>query len=537
MPTLLCVPIMVSDAATALADAESARHAGADLVEFRVDAYVEATLEYGGDALRASLDLVAECALPSIVTCRPSWEGGHYEGSDAGRVELIEGLVASDRGPAYVDIELAAFSRTPDLAERLRSARSGANSHARLIVSIHDFAGRPADLTRRVIALEALGLADVAKIAFRARSLRDSLELFEIARDGQRPTIALGMGEFGLMSRILAPQCGAFLTFAALRDESATAPGQPTLTTLLSTYRIRSITRKTLVYGIIGWPVGHSISPLVHNAGFEAVDHAGVYVPLPIAADGDTAATYASFKATLLSLVNDTHLNFAGASVTLPHKEHLVALAREQRWVLDELSAACGAANTLWRDANGTWHVSNTDAPAAVDPLARALGTLADSQVIVLGAGGAARALAFELSRRGASVLIVNRSTEPAAALVRAMHEAGHDRARAVELEAVTRADAIINCTPVGMAGGPAPGDSPIAPEDLNRIGGLRIVQDTVYTPIGTSLLKEAERCGIRTIDGVEMFVGQAAAQFTRWTGRPAPTGLFERVAREALAR
>lgn len=324
--TLVCVPILVESPEAALADARAARDGGADLVEFRVDTYFTGEGFDGGEgepeALRQIgqvLRLVAESALPCIVTCRPVLEGGHYEGPDSARIALFErlGSASVDPGkgefpPRYIDVELATYARSENIKQKINLAvdhpaqvRDVATS---LILSAHDFNSRPPDLIRQLERMYSEPACRVVKFAYRARSLRDNLELLDILADNQagvgggKPIIALAMGPFGLMSRVLAPKFGAFLTFASLRRSSGTAPGQPVLTELLDLYRFRSIGSATGVYGVVGWPVEHSLSPHVHNAGFEAIGHDGVYLPLPIPPE------YEHFKATVLAMIDHPHL-------------------------------------------------------------------------------------------------------------------------------------------------------------------------------------------------------------------------------------
>jgi 3-dehydroquinate dehydratase/shikimate dehydrogenase len=368
--------------------------------------------------------------------------------------------------------------------------------------------------------------------------LRDNLELFELVRDGDRPTIALGMGEFGTMSRVLAPRFGGFLTFASLRDAAATAPGQPTLDELLNVYRFRSIGRATKVYGIMGWPVGHSLSPLVHNGGFGEVGHDGVYVPMPI------AEGWEPFKATLGALLDAEWLGFAGASVTLPHKEHLVRFAREDRtraWRIDALAKRIGAANTLVVGGDGECRVLNTDARGVIEPLAAVLGgadALRGVRVSLLGAGGAARAAAVALVEAGADVSVSSRTFERAETLagdVRGASIEGHGASGKIEAgewgeRCPEGAQVVVNCTPVGMAGGPADGASPLDETHLARCEGGCVVFDTVYTPRETPLLALARARGLRTIEGVEMFIAQAVGQFEAWTANRAPIERFRAV-------
>ncbi len=566
MPTLVCVPITVEDLDQALADAAYARTLGADLVEFRVDGFFSggagALASGEGDETRRIIKLVAQSPLPCILTCRSAAEGGLYDGDETDRVSLYERLGTAtglnEHPPRFLDIEHAAFSRSANIRQKINLAtdhparrREFAPS---LILSAHDFDQRPGDLTRRVLAMHAEAAAQVTKIAFRARSLRDNLELFEMLREAPKPMIALAMGEFGLMSRVLAGKFGAFLTFASLKKASATAPGQPTIGELLRLYRFRSISRGTRVYGVVGSPVSHSVSPLVHNAAFEAMDHDGVYLPLPIppASTGNADDTYLHFKATLGALVDDPLLDFHGASVTLPHKEGLVRFAVERGWAIDPAAAAVGAGNTLVIEraagrVTGAC-VGNSDIAAAISPIVEVMGSLAGVPVAVVGAGGVARGVVYGLVAAGAHVTVYNRDEARAqrlAAEIDQVFAAGGDSgvgtvvAAAADTLPTSNAHVFVNCTPIGMKGGPDPSGSPIPVEAIAIAGNCPaspLVLDTVYNPIQTPLLRHARDAGWRTIDGVEMFVRQALVQSKGWTGRWAPRGLFDRLVREALA-
>lgn len=548
--TLLCVPILTHDAEAALRDAVLAKAAGADLVEFRIDEMFSGSGDEAEE--KAVLRLVAESPLPCIVTCRPTWEGGQYDGDDAARVALLERLGTAfgpgEHPPRFIDIELATFERSANLRQKVKLAvdhpEQVRDLKTSLILSAHDFSGRPADLSRRILKMRAEPAAAVHKIAYRARSLRDNLELFDLLAGRDRPTIALGMGEFGLLSRVLAPKFGGFLTFASLRDSTVTAPGQPRISELVDLYRFRSIGPATRVYGVVGWPVGHSLSPHVHNAGFTALGIDAVYLPLPIAAaEGDADAPFESLKATLGELVDHRRLDLCGCSVTIPHKEGVLRLARESGWEIDPLATAIGAANTLTleRGPDGSpslARVMNTDAAAARDALAAAVGELAGKRVAVIGAGGAARAVAAGLLGAGASVVVASRRRARADAMAAALStnlDAGQ-RLVTAELAGLPSlgCEAVVNCTPAGMAGGPAPDESPVPEGHLK--GECRVVMDTVYSPLETPLLRVARAAGCTVVDGLGMFVRQAEAQFLIWTGERPPVGLFERVARRELA-
>jgi 3-dehydroquinate dehydratase/shikimate dehydrogenase len=566
---------MVEDVDAAMRDAALAKAGGADLVEFRVDHIFHGS--GGGVIPEAGEDssnppsgggkafdtfgaaqckrLCTESPLPCIITCRSAAESGGvggYDGDDASRVSLYEhlGTLASPQHPPrYLDIEFATYSRSANLRQKVNlsvdfPARSRDLAPG-LILSAHDFNGRPANLTRTVASMDAEPAAAVNKIAFRARSLRDNLELFDLLRHARRPTIALAIGEFGLMSRVLAPKFGGFLTFAALRDQTTTAPGQPTLAELTEKYRFRSINPKTKVYGVIGWPLGHSLSPKVHNAGFELRGHDGVYLPLPIPEEWE------HFKATLGALLDDTHLDFRGASVTLPHKEHLLRFAREdrsRRWTIDPTSARCGAANTLVVHDDGSCEVSNTDAPAAVASLESVIGPVHGKRVAVIGAGGVARAVACGLLQAGATVVVYNRTAERAERLVADL-KSGTENGRIVvgpwDKLAGSCCEAFVNCTPVGMKGGPAPDQSPLPEGAITACHGTDpgpAVMDTVYSPLDTPLRRQARGLGLRTIDGSDMFVRQAVMQLAAWTGGggtssgPSAHDLYMGIVQKALA-
>jgi 3-dehydroquinate dehydratase/shikimate dehydrogenase len=406
---------------------------------------------------------------------------------------------------------------------------------------MHDFNGRPKDLTRRLLDAWSEPAAAAVKFAFRARSIRDNLEIFEILRDAPKPTIGLGMGEFGLMSRVLAPKFGGYLTFASLRDTAATAPGQPTIHDLLGMYRFRSIGRDTKVYGVIGWPVSQSMGPLIHNAGFAAVGWDGVYLPLPVAADeNDPSASDASFKATFAALSAQPEPLLSGASVTIPHKSRLNNAATEHHLAVADSARITGVANTF---AAGHG-IANTDAEAIATLLADPSRAWTNRRVALIGAGGVAVAAGITLAALGATVVIYNRTAARAESLAKAINASVDingaslsGKAVAAEMDLLPKAccDTFINCTPVGMAGGPGSDGLSIPIPDLNNVDAGTVFFDTVYNPIETPMLKAARQRGCRTIDGVQMFIRQAAAQFELWTGQPAPVELFDRLVREQL--
>lgn len=601
--TLICVPITVHsilEDAAALTDAHEAKKRGADLVEWRVDSIFEGFDDQtrGEQVIACLKHLVDQSPLPCIVTCRTggtSGEGGDYEGTENDRIELLRRLLM-DSGksggvgnpPRYIDIEWSSFSRSKTVSQPIKEvihqASQSRDLKTSLILSTHDFTGRPSDLLRRVVAMNDETTASVVKVAYRARSLHDSLELLSLPAQLAKPTIALGMGEFGVMSRILAPKFGAFLTFAALRQETASAPGQPTLDELIKHYRVRDIKQSTNVYGVIGYPVTHSLSPLVHNAAFRGANVNSVYVPLPIASYDDPKLSYASFRAALMELIEHPTLRFSGASFTMPHKEHLAQLASELKWKSDIAAVPMGAANTLTvkRNASGEFiecEVRNTDVAAfarlfmqdaqhttssvaqsatgefdtfaAASINASALSNTHKSTAMrgrhigVIGAGGAAKAAAFAALLMGAKVTIFNRDALRAASVAASLRafastDNDTDAITAASLEDIERApcDTFVQATPVGMKGHD---DRSLLPIPLmTQRGQNTTLIETVYAPIDTKAVRLARQAGWHVIDGAAMFVEQAALQSELWLGDKAQSiairESFESMVRVKLA-
>lgn len=531
--SLIATPVVVESPAEvplALERAGRAKLLGARMVEWRCDGLAGAE-----GAAEAVARLVRESPLPSLVTVRSADEGGTCALGENARIAFLARVAKAADAPRLVDLEHASMSS--DVARALLAAallREGDEPGPRLVASAHDFGGRPIDLVRRVAAMSEDPLVSVVKVAWMARSVRDNLEAFDLLSSRAKPTIALCMGEFGLMSRVLAPKFGGFLTFASDAEGTGTAPGQPSARELRDLYRFGSIGPATRVYGVVGWPVAHSRSPAFHNARFAEAEHDGVYLPIPVPPEWE------HFKATMGALVDHERLDFAGASVTIPHKEHLVRFVAERGGTVDADAAWLGAANTLVVHPHGTPDAArlvatNTDMPAAVEVLAAALAThgrtLASARVAVLGAGGVARAVAGGLALAGATVVVVNRSHARAEALAAALSGRALANGRTTRVVAGRAEDfecgaagcerfhAFVNCTPVGMEGGPDPKGSPM-PDDA-IVDGDTVVMDTVYAPKETPFLREARARGATTVDGESMFLRQAelqsAAFLARW--------------------
>jgi len=431
-----------------------------------------------------------------IATCRRHEGGGLFRGSREEQIEIL--AQAARSGCAWCDVEIETAKRMGrrQLAREL--------STARVMVSYHDFRGTPRNLRRIVRSLEQAG-GHAIKIAARCHSVSDSARICELART-RRDVVAIPMGEFGFAGRILSLRMGSALAYAAV--ELATAPGQLSLSAMTDLYRAERITRRTRVYGVIGDPIGHSLSPLLHNTAFRARKFDAVFVPFLVRQLREFLAAMQGF-------------GVAGFSVTIPHKEAILRFLDD----CDPLAAQIGAVNTVVVRGGGRLYGYNTDYVGVLRSLERRM-RLAGSRVLLFGAGGAARAAAFALAQAGSNVCLCARRAERARAL-----------ARAVGGQAVARAglaheffDAIVNCTPVGMH---PRGGSPLSSAELN----CRIVMDMVYRPRETELLRLARRKGIEVISGVEMFLAQGFAQYEIWTGERAPEGSMRRAVVSALAR
>lgn len=441
----------------------------ADLVELRLDALPRPDVE----------GALAGRRVPVIVTCRPRWEGGGFDGAEEARLGLLHR--AAKLGAEYVDIEWRARD------EAFVRSRGGRG----IVLSMHDFEGTPTDLGGVLAAMHG-ARAEVVKLAVTARSLTDCLRLAETGRQAARAgarTALVAMGPSGVPSRLLPARFGSCWTYAG----EAIAPGQVALDRLLGEFRFHDVTDSTRIYGVAGRPLGHSLSPAMHNAAFAACGLDAVYVPLETADVDDLLAFAAG-------------LQVEGVSVTAPLKVAVLQRAGEA----DPTSRAVGAANTLrWRE--GRWEARNTDVPGFLAPLA---GDALDGvRTAVLGTGGAARAVVAALASRGARVVVYGRQIERAGAL--AALAGGEGR---VGLPPAGTWDLLVNATPVGTA--PDVGRTLMAGGDLR---GGRLVYDLVYNPQRTALLRDAEAAGCRVVGGLDMLVAQAAAQFQWWTGLDAP--------------
>jgi 3-dehydroquinate dehydratase/shikimate dehydrogenase len=429
-----------------------------------------------------------------LATCRRKGAGGRFGGSILSQLYWL--IQAREAGCQWCDIEIETLRKLPGQAPREYAVPP------RIMLSIHDFQRTP-ELTRSV-HLPPRGEVDAIKIAARARTIVDSVRLLRWARRS-RDCIAVPMGEVGLPARVLALREGSALAYAPAA--AATAPGQVSLQELTHLYRAHELNRRTQVFGVIGDPVGHSLSPLMHNSAFVAKKVNAVYLPFLVKDLRDFLAAVPEF-------------GLRGFSVTIPHKQKILKCLNE----CDSLAADIGAVNTVVVRRDGSLSGSNTDYVGVLRSLEKKL-DLAKSRVLVFGAGGSARAAAFALARAGASVAVCARREGIARKLARAIGGEVVPR-RALRTESF---DAVLNTTPVGMY--PHAEISPLSPCELH----CRIVMDLIYRPERTELLKLAASKGIATVSGVEMFLAQGIAQWELWIRQRAPAGVMRRAVLAAL--
>lgn len=264
---------------------------------------------------------------------------------------------------------------------------------------------------------------------------------------------------------------------------------------------------RTRVAGIIGWPVEHSLSPAMHNAAFEALGLNWRYVAFPV----DPARVAEAVSGLAAAGV-------AGLNVTIPHKRAVIECCSR----VSDAVTAIGAANTLVPDGEGGWRADNTDAEGFVRALdEQAPLDLDGRDVLLLGAGGAARALAFALRGRGARIVVSNRTPGRAG-------EVGADAevpwSGAERDEAVAGAALVVNATSLGLHGDDIPADLP-----LDALGPGHVVADIVYRPGGTPWLAAVAVRGARTVDGLGMLLHQGAAALSQWTGLEPPVDVMRK--------
>jgi 3-dehydroquinate dehydratase/shikimate dehydrogenase len=477
----ICVAITSTDPAELLEKAETILREN-PLVELRLD-YLKTPLA-ALPRLRRLVEMRPDAVI--IATCRRTAAGGNFHGTVEAQLDVLRKV--TEVGCPALDVEI-------ETAEAITGADwEDLRARAAIVLSSHDFkaTGKLDETFERMRAFNS----DFYKLVSTATCLHDNVVMtkFLEQHSSEYSMVGMCMGDQGVLSRILSIRAGAAFTFGSAGRGEETAPGQPTYRELRDFYRIEQMESVTKVYGIAGDPVSHSMSPWVMNSAFRRENVNAVYVPL-----------YAKALDDLLSTITDLPLN--GLSVTMPYKQVVV----EHLDNSDVLTQRTGACNTIVRGKDGGLFGFNTDVygiVAAIEPKV----PLQGARILVLGAGGAARAAVFGFRAKGAEVSILNRTPATAQALAK---QSGAKVVKRGELAKLTF-DVIFNATPIGMG---SDKHSPLEENEINAIW----VFDSVYNPIETQFLKLAQSKGCGTISGAEMFVHQAARQFEIWTGKPAP--------------
>jgi len=477
-------------------EAQASRSLGAPLgYELRLDHLQDFT------QFEVSLhQMLARLHVPqTIATCRREEAGGAFKGSVEEQAAVL--AAAARAGCQWVDIEI----------ESIKEAGSkllGQFHPARVIASYHNYHRTPSlgGVYRQLARLPV----DMVKLATQARHLRNNLQIRQLLKTHHRRSpklVAVAMGAAGIPSRLLGLLWGSAITYAAPGNH-AVVPGQVAADLMRSIYRVDRLDQRTQLYGVVGSHASISLSPAMQNAAFQAKHANAVFLPC----ETHQLADFLAFA---------RQAGFAGFAVTMPYKR---AILRSLDWA-DPLATRIGACNTV-AVQRGKLMGWNTDAAAVVEVLTKRL-RLSGSRMLILGAGGAARAAAYALRAEGARVVVAARREEMARHL-----------ARVVEGEAVSwegaeglEVDAVINATPVGMY--PYVDATPL---DLARLRA-RVVFDMVYYPLATRFITEARGRGLITIPGLEMLVAQGARQFEIWTGLTAPRALMEQAVRQVLER
>lgn len=490
----ICIALGFADISALISQATHEYDAGERFFEFRLD-YLPHP-EQGIPAITDFLNRHPGCTI--LATCRRHQNQGRYNGSIEEQIRILDEAI--DAGAAAVDVEIESAESVAAHLEILRAK-------AMLVLSYHNFGGTPAldSLVRRMTRIPA----EAYKVVTTARKPSDNHRVLNLTKTfGKLNLIVLAMGEIGFPTRVLSTAFGGLYTYAAPNSSEGTAHGQVCARTLRGLYRVEKFTRNAKLYGVIADPVRHSVSPAVHNRAFQARRLDAVYLPFLVA-----PAHLKDFFAFA------DKLPIAGFSVTIPHKQKVLRYLD----IVDPLARRIGAVNTVWKKA-GKWRGTNTDADGVTGPLSKVM-RLPNARILLVGNGGAARGAAYALTAAGSQVSIVGRNVDRVRALAKVCgaEPLSHEQCETMDF------DAVVHATPLGMY--------PHTNECFfeKRIPG-QVVFDMVYNPLETVLLKRAREEGKTTVDGLRMFLEQAARQFEIWTGETAPRSVMEKAALEALS-
>ncbi len=500
----ICVSVCAETADEMIAKIKQAEQF-ADVIEVRFDCLEKSELEILHTRIANSCGpsnrIIDSTKLPIVSTFRPKDQGGCRELNLEERSDFWNSGFETE----YCDVE---EEFVDDSWSWLWGYR---------ICSYHDFLEVPSDLDAIFWRL-ANTEAEKIKIAVQADDVTDAIPVWKLLKHG-RPygklspskVIPIAMGDAGKWTRILGLAHGAYMTYASIESGNETAPGQVTAKDLVEVYRVKELDKNTQVFGVIGDPVAQSISPYMHNPAFVERSVNAVFLSLLVKNIDEF------MRRMVRPDTREVELNFGGFSVTMPHKQAIIAHLD----AIDPTAKAIGAVNTV-KIIDGKLTGYNTDAHGFITPLKAKYRDVKDARVAVFGAGGAARACVYALKQQGANVTVFARDAAKGKAFA---DEFGVPMTQlsTANRHLPTGFDILVNTTPLGMKG-PYENDSLFTADELT---GLKFVYDLVTKTTDTQLIAEAKKAGIPSTGGLDMLIAQGCKQFEIWTGLEAPTELM----------
>ncbi|MGI8544397.1 MAG: shikimate dehydrogenase [Aridibacter sp.] len=496
----ICISVCAETADEILTKIKSAEDL-ADIIEIRLDCVANEQF------FKTFAFLVSKKLL--LLTYRPKEQGGKIEADKQQRIVFwnvlpVNGLL--NKRKFWIDCEY-------DLKSEIL------NLKFKKIISFHDFKKAPQNL--ELIFDSLFEKNSVSKIAVQANEITDSLavwKLLEKAKSENKQLIPIAMGEAGKWTRILGLAHGSPLTYASLETGNETAPGQISAKDLIDVYRVKQLNEQTGIYGIIGNPVSHSLSPYMHNAAFKHYGLNAVYIPFEVTNLDEF------IKRMVREETREIDWNLQGFSITIPHKEAIM----KHLDFIDDDAKEIGAVNTV-KIVDKRLCGYNTDAHGFIEPLRNSYGDLKDANIGIIGNGGAARACLYALKKDGANVTIFARNIKKASKLADEFDvklEPIENRKSKIE-----NIDILVNTTPLGTVGN----SENKTPATAEQIKNIQLAYDLVYNPFETLFLREAKSVDIPTIGGLAMLVAQGTKQFEIWTELDAPMQIMSLTALQRL--
>jgi 3-dehydroquinate dehydratase/shikimate dehydrogenase len=488
---VICCSIVAGSVNEAIKDMLSIR-SKAEIIEIRLD--------YINDLSSSGLkEIISKKPLPLIMTFRKKEDRGNIEVDEQKRISILRECISL--GVDYVDIELGSVNAVTELFE--------VKNNTKIIVSYHNFEELPKNIDSIYNKIKSSG-CDIVKIACMANNITDNLQMLDLikkAKEEKTNFIGICMGEKGEISRILNLCYGSYLTYGYLYKGKESAPGQLSCEHLRRLYRVDKLKFDGLkIYGLVGNPVCESRGNILHNLVFKEKEMNAVYLNFLVD--------------DLKSFIHEFKDFFVGLSVTMPFKEEILSYVDE----IDDGALKIGAANTIV-NVGSKLTAYNTDVGGAIQAIEEKIG-ISGKKIVMIGAGGVARAIGYGVVSKGGKLIIVNRTEERGDELAKILG-AEFKRKEKIDWNGV---DILINATSVGMM--PKINDSVVSMDNLKNM----VVFDTVYNPLITRLLNDAERNGCEIVTGIKMFVYQAARQFELWTGKKVDTEFMEEKVLEYVA-